>query len=150
MPANLHTETLDGVIQVSEEDAYEFTVRCAREEGILVGPSSGAALAAVAQKLTDIPEGSTVLTFCYDTGERYFSVGPVGDVEREHGSGPGGEQPGEHRGQDGHRVSQCRCSAAARPSPGRRRATPTVPGSGQGRPDRAGMQTRRGPRRRRR
>ena len=74
MPANLHTDTLDGVIQVSEEAAYEFTVRCAREEGILVGPSSGAALAAVAQKLTDIPEGSTVLTFCYDTGERYFSV----------------------------------------------------------------------------
>jgi cysteine synthase A len=74
VPANLHTETLDGVIQVSEEDAYEFTVRCAREEGILVGPSSGAALAAVAQKLTDIPDSSTVLTFCYDTGERYFSV----------------------------------------------------------------------------
>jgi cysteine synthase A len=74
VPANLHTETLDGVIRVSEEDAYEYTVRCAREEGILVGPSSGAALAAVAQKLTDIPDGSTVLTFCYDTGERYFSV----------------------------------------------------------------------------
>ena len=74
VPTNLHMKTLDGVIQVSEEDAYEFTVRCAREEGILVGPSSGAALAAVAQKLTDIPEGSTVLTFCYDTGERYFSV----------------------------------------------------------------------------
>ena len=74
MPANLHTDTLDGTIQVSEEDAYAFTVRCAREEGIFVGPSSGAALAAVAQKLTDVPNGSTVLTFCYDTGERYFSV----------------------------------------------------------------------------
>jgi len=79
--AFLHTETLDGVIQVSEEDAYELTVRCAREEGILVGPSSGAALAAVAQKLTDIPDGSTVLTFCYDTGERYFSVEGLFDAD---------------------------------------------------------------------
>jgi cysteine synthase A len=74
VPANLHTETLDGVIQVSEEDAYAYAVRVAREEGIFVGPSSGAALAAVAQKLPDVPDGSTVLTFCYDTGERYFSV----------------------------------------------------------------------------
>ena len=74
LPANLHTDTLDGVIRVSEEDAYDLTVRCACEEGIFVGPSSGAALAAVAQKLTDVPAGSTVLTFCYDTGERYFSV----------------------------------------------------------------------------
>ena len=74
VPANLHTETLDGTIQVSEEDAYAYAVRAAREEGIFVGPSSGAALAAVAQKLPDIPDGSTVLTFCYDTGERYFSV----------------------------------------------------------------------------
>ena len=74
VPANLHTDTLDGTIQVSEEDAYEFAVRCAREEGIFVGPSSGAALAAVAQRLPDIADGSTVLTFCYDTGERYFSV----------------------------------------------------------------------------
>jgi cysteine synthase A len=74
IPANLHTDTLDGVIQVSEEDAYDYAVRSAREEGIFVGPSSGAALAAVAQKLPDIPDGNTVLTFCYDTGERYFSV----------------------------------------------------------------------------
>jgi cysteine synthase A len=74
VPANLHTDTLDGVIQVSEEDAYAYAVRSASEEGIFVGPSSGAALAAVAQKLPDIPDGSTVLTFCYDTGERYFSV----------------------------------------------------------------------------
>jgi cysteine synthase A len=74
IPANLHADTLDGVIQVSEEDAYDYAVRSAREEGIFVGPSSGAALAAVAQKLGDIPDGSTVLTFCYDTGERYFSV----------------------------------------------------------------------------
>ena len=74
VPANLHTDTLDGVITVSEEDAYAYAVRSAREEGIFVGPSSGAALAAVAQKLPDIPDDSTVLTFCYDTGERYFSV----------------------------------------------------------------------------
>jgi cysteine synthase A len=74
VPANLHTDTLDGVIQVSEEDAYAYTLRAAHEEGIVVGPSSGAALAAVAQKLPDIPEGASVLTFCYDTGERYFSV----------------------------------------------------------------------------
>ncbi len=74
VPANLHTATLDGVIQVSEEDAYAYAVRAAREEGLFVGPSSGASLAAVAQKLPDIPDSSTVLTFCYDTGERYFSV----------------------------------------------------------------------------
>jgi cysteine synthase A len=74
VPANLHTDTLDGVIQVSEDDGYAYAVRSASEEGIFVGPASGAALAAVAQKLPDIPDGSTVLTFCYDTGERYFSV----------------------------------------------------------------------------
>ncbi|MDP9398835.1 MAG: cysteine synthase A [Actinomycetota bacterium] len=74
IPKNLHTDTLDGVIQVDEEDAYDYTVRVAREEGIFVGPSSGAVLAAVAQKLPDIPDGARVLTFCYDTGERYFSV----------------------------------------------------------------------------
>ncbi len=74
VPANLHRDTLDGVIQVSEEDAYAYAVRAAREEGIFVGPSSGASLAAVAQKLPDLPDGATVLTFCYDTGERYFSV----------------------------------------------------------------------------
>jgi cysteine synthase A len=74
VPANLHTDTLDGVIQVSEEDAFAYAVRAAREEGIFLGASSGASLAAVAQKLPEIPAGSTVLTFCYDTGERYFSV----------------------------------------------------------------------------
>src|SRR4051794_19819610 len=74
VPANLHAATLDGVIQVSEEDGYAYAVRAAREEGIFVGPSSGAALAAVAQKLPEIAPGATVLTFCYDTGERYFSV----------------------------------------------------------------------------
>ncbi len=74
VPKNLHTDTLDGVIQVSEEDAYAWAVRVARTEGIFVGPSSGASLAAVAQKLPDLPDGARVLTYCYDTGERYFSV----------------------------------------------------------------------------
>jgi cysteine synthase A len=74
VPANLHRDVLDGVIQVTEEDAFAFTVRAAKEEGIFVGPSSGAALAAVAQKIPELPEGSRILTFCYDTGERYLSV----------------------------------------------------------------------------
>ncbi len=74
VPANLHTDTLDGVIQVSEEDSFGYSQRAASTEGILVGPSSGASLAAVAQKLPDIPDGATVLAFCYDTGERYLSV----------------------------------------------------------------------------
>ena len=74
IPSNLHVDTLDGVIQVSEEDAYGYAVRVARTEGIFVGPSSGAALAAVAQKLPDLPDGARVLTYCYDTGERYLSV----------------------------------------------------------------------------
>ena len=74
VPANYHREVVDGVIQVTEEDAFEMTRRCAREEGIFVGASSGASLAAVAQKLPELPERSRVLTFCYDTGERYLSV----------------------------------------------------------------------------
>ena len=74
IPANLHRETLDGVIQVSEEAAFDMAARAAREEGIFIGPSSGAALAAVAQKIPDLPERSRILTFCYDTGERYLSV----------------------------------------------------------------------------
>lgn len=74
VPRNLHTDILDGVIRVSNEDAFNFAVRAAKEEGILAGISSGAALAAVAKKLPEIPAGSTVITFCYDTGERYLSV----------------------------------------------------------------------------
>lgn len=81
VPENLHRDTLDGTIQVTEEDAYAYAVRCAREEGIFVGPSSGASLAAVAQKLPEIPDGATVLTFCYDTGERYFSVEGLFDAD---------------------------------------------------------------------
>lgn len=74
IPANLHTATLDGTIAVSEDDAFEFARRSAREEGIFVGTSSGASLAAVAKKLPEMPDKSRVLTFCYDTGERYLSV----------------------------------------------------------------------------
>ena len=74
IPANLHTATLDGSLQVTEEDAFEFTRRAAREEGIFVGASSGASLAAVSQLLPTMPDGARVLTFCYDTGERYLSV----------------------------------------------------------------------------
>ena len=74
VPAIMKPELLDGVIQISKEEACEYAQRAAREEGLLVGVSSGAALAAVAKKLPDIPEGATVLTFCYDTGERYLSI----------------------------------------------------------------------------
>ena len=74
VPANLHREVLDGVIQVTEEDAFIYAQRAAREEGIFLGTSSGASLAAVAQKLAEIPDGATVVTFNYDTGERYLSV----------------------------------------------------------------------------
>ena len=74
IPKNLKTELLDGVIQVEAEAAREFGRRSAKEEGLLVGISSGATLAAIAQKLPEIPAGSTVLGFNYDTGERYLSV----------------------------------------------------------------------------
>ena len=74
IPKNLDTGLLDGVIQVEAEAAREYGRRSAREEGILVGISSGAALAAVAQKLPELPAGSRILCFNYDTGERYLSV----------------------------------------------------------------------------
>ncbi|MDT7523319.1 cysteine synthase A [Rhodoferax sp. TBRC 17198] len=74
IPKNLKTDLLDGVIQVEAETAREYGRRSAREEGLLVGISSGATLAAIAQKLPEIPAGSTVLGFNYDTGERYLSV----------------------------------------------------------------------------
>jgi cysteine synthase A len=74
IPANLHTATLDGTIQVTEEEAFSYAVRAAKEEGIFIGPSSGASLAAVAKKLPEIAAGSRVLAFCYDTGERYLSI----------------------------------------------------------------------------
>lgn len=74
IPTNLKTELLDGVIQVEAEPAREYARRCAAQEGILVGISSGATLAAIAQKLPDLPAGATVLGFNYDTGERYLSI----------------------------------------------------------------------------
>ncbi|MBP6007684.1 MAG: cysteine synthase A [Rhodoferax sp.] len=74
VPKNLHTDLLDGVIQVEAEAAREYGRRSASEEGMLVGISSGATLAAIAQKLPELPAGATVLGFNYDTGERYLSV----------------------------------------------------------------------------
>lgn len=74
IPENLHKEVLDGVIQVSKEEAFEFAQRAAKEEGLFSGISSGATLAAIAKKLPDIPENSVILGFNYDSGERYLSV----------------------------------------------------------------------------
>ncbi|MDO7833829.1 cysteine synthase A [Sphingobium sp. HBC34] len=74
IPANLHTQLLDGVIQVDPADAKDYARKAAREEGMLVGISSGATLAGIAQKLKELPAGSRVLGFNYDTGERYLSV----------------------------------------------------------------------------
>jgi len=74
VPKNLDTAILDGVIQVDAPDAYTYAVRAAKEEGLFLGISSGASLAAVAKKLPEIADGSRILTFTYDTGERYLSV----------------------------------------------------------------------------
>lgn len=74
VPSILNTSILDGIIQVGKEEAFSFAQRAAKEEGILLGASSGASLAAVAKKLPEIPAGSKVLTFNYDTGERYLSI----------------------------------------------------------------------------
>ena len=74
IPKNLDTSLLDGVVQVEAEAAREYARRSAREEGLLVGISSGATLAAIAQKLPELPTGATVLGFNYDTGERYLSI----------------------------------------------------------------------------
>jgi|SRR5579859_1298621 len=74
IPGVMRLELLDGVIQVAPQDATEYARRCAREEGVLVGISSGAALAAVAQKIPSMKDGARVLTFSFDTGERYLSV----------------------------------------------------------------------------
>ena len=74
IPGNLHTRSIDGAIPVDAEEAREMARRSAREEGLLVGISSGATLAAIATKLADMPAGTRVLGFNYDTGERYLSV----------------------------------------------------------------------------
>ena len=74
VPSILNTKILDGIIKVNKEEAYSFTKRAAKEEGLFVGISSGASLAAVNQKLKEFAKGSRILTFCYDTGERYLST----------------------------------------------------------------------------
>ena len=74
IPSNLHTQSIDGAIQVDPADAKEWARQCAVKEGMLIGISSGATLAAIAQKLPDLPQGSRILGFNYDTGERYLSV----------------------------------------------------------------------------
>lgn len=74
IPSIMKPEIMDGVIQVTKEESFEYAQRAAAEEGLFIGISSGAALAAVAKKIADMPEGSRVLSFCYDTGERYLSI----------------------------------------------------------------------------
>ena len=74
IPVNLKTEFLDGVIKVSKDEAFDYARRAAKEEGLFVGISSGASFAAVAKKISELPEGSKILTFSYDTGERYLSI----------------------------------------------------------------------------
>ncbi|GJM62395.1 MULTISPECIES: cysteine synthase A [Persicobacter] len=74
VPKVMDTSVLTGAITVDKEEAFEFAQRAAKEEGIFIGISSGASLAAIAKKLPEIPVGSKILTFCYDTGERYLSI----------------------------------------------------------------------------
>lgn len=74
IPSILNVGALDGVITVGKDEAFNFAKRAAKEEGLFVGISTGAALAAVAKKLPEIPKGSKILTFNYDTGERYLSI----------------------------------------------------------------------------
>ncbi|MFN2259433.1 MAG: PLP-dependent cysteine synthase family protein, partial [Parasphingopyxis sp.] len=74
VPENLHTDAIDGTIQVDPEDAKEMARRAAAEEGMLVGISSGATLAAIRQKIDEVGEAKRILGFNYDTGERYLSV----------------------------------------------------------------------------
>jgi len=74
IPANLNTKLLDGVITIEKEEAFEYAQRAAKEEGVFVGISTGATLAAIAKKMKEVPAGSRVLGFNYDTGERYLSI----------------------------------------------------------------------------
>lgn len=74
VPGILNRELLDGIIQVSKDEAFSMAQRCAKEEGIFIGISSGASLAAVAKKIKEIPKNSRILTFSYDCGERYLSI----------------------------------------------------------------------------
>jgi cysteine synthase A len=74
IPKNLHLDVLDGVILISKEEAFDYAQKAAKLEGIFAGISTGASLAAVAKKLPEMPKGSKILTFNYDTGERYLSI----------------------------------------------------------------------------
>ena len=74
IPVNLHTQAIDGTIQISKDEAFDYARRAAKEEGLFVGISSGASLAAVAKKIAELPVGAKILTFAYDTGERYLSI----------------------------------------------------------------------------
>jgi cysteine synthase len=74
IPKNLHLSAIDGTIQITKEEAFEYTQRAAKEEGILVGISTGASLAAVAKKIPELRPGGRILTFNYDSGERYLSI----------------------------------------------------------------------------
>ena len=74
IPSILKTELLDGIIKIGKEEAFTFVKRAAKEEGLFIGISSGAALAAVNQKISDFSSGASILTFCYDTGERYLTI----------------------------------------------------------------------------
>ena len=74
IPENCRTEFLDGTVPVSKEEAFGYAKRAAKEEGLFIGISSGASLAAVAKKIQEFPKGSKILTFSYDTGERYLSI----------------------------------------------------------------------------
>ena len=74
IPTIFDTSLIDGAVTVEKDEAFEYAQRAAKEEGIFVGISSGASLAAVAKKLKDIPKGKKILTFNYDTGERYLSI----------------------------------------------------------------------------
>jgi len=74
IPKNLHVEVLDGTVQVTKEEAFEYAQRAAKEEGLFGGISSGATLAAIAKEIQNIPEGKRIIGFNYDTGERYLSI----------------------------------------------------------------------------
>lgn len=74
VPQILNRDVIDGVVTITKDEAFHFTREAARLEGILLGISSGASLAAVGKKISEMKEGSTVVTFCYDTGERYLSI----------------------------------------------------------------------------
>jgi cysteine synthase A len=93
IPKNLHTAVLDGVIQVSKDDAFEFAKKAALKEGIFGGISSGATLAAIAQKLPEIAAGARILGFNYDTGERYLSIEGLYEWENAQHVAAGAKSP---------------------------------------------------------